>query len=324
VFVLIAQTVSGMGSKKPTQQDRVAALMEQAAQGVEQLSTEQGWRSYLDTVAKFHRYSVNNQMLIEAQNPDASTVAGFGKWKELGRNVRKGEKGIAILAPMVRRAEELEQDGDDGRRVMGFRVAHVFDVSQTEGEPLPPLPEVPLLTGDAPAGPAWRGLALQVKDAGFSLERADLSREFPGANGVTKFGPNEVVVGSHCQPAQALKTLAHELGHVKLHDPAKGYQRRETAELEAESVAYIVSNSIGLDSTEYSVPYLTGWSGGDAEKVRAVANRVTACARDIIGEYEKVCGPRDLVLNAQHELAEREREAAQLQRAPEDDLELSL
>jgi len=130
--------------------------LETLTAGIEAMSTSEDWLRYLDFQRRFHRYSFGNVMLIAMQRPDATNVAGFGKWLELGRAVRKGEKGIAILAPMVgkRKPEAGEaEDADAGPRVVfGYRVAHVFDVSQTDGEPLPAAPRPVQMGGEGPVG----------------------------------------------------------------------------------------------------------------------------------------------------------------------------
>jgi len=181
-------------------QDKLAALHEQISDGVAALVESQGWRAMLDTAAKFHSYSLGNLLLIGAQAPQATRVAGFRTWQSLGRQVRKGERGIAILAPCTYRPKTADQaepaapagqepatscsggaapDAGGKKQVRGFRVAHVFDIQQTEGDPLPEV--VPaLLTGQAPAG-LWNDLASQVSGHGYALERGDCC----GANGYT-------------------------------------------------------------------------------------------------------------------------------------------
>ena len=234
------------------------------------------------------------------QRPDASRVAGYQTWQSLGRQVRKGEQGIKILAPVTRRktvaddqdsaakgpaaaaacplaprarllAPAPESSAEQGpsapRRIVGVRIAFVFDVSQTD--PIPgaaPLPEPPprpqLLTGEAPPG-LWDGLARQVDEAGFALSMADPGG---GARGRTNHLTHQVEVSPDLEPAQQVKTLAHELGHVLLHDPVQLPVEvlhkpggRGRVELEAESVAYLVTAAHGLDSSGYTFAYVGGW-----------------------------------------------------------------
>jgi hypothetical protein len=157
-------------------------------------------------------------------------------------------------------------------------VAKVFDVSQTDGPPLPVVaPE--LLSGDAPAA-LFDGLANEVKQAGFELRRADCSP----ANGTTDFVARVVTVRPDCSTAQATKTLAHELGHVLLHDEERsrtlgGVDCRGIVEVEAESVAFLVCRTAGLPTDGYSFPYIARWAGGDASLLRTTADRSLGAAR---------------------------------------------
>jgi antirestriction protein ArdC len=158
---------------------------------------------------------------------------GYRAWQALGRQVRAGERGISILAPCTYKRTNDEDDAET-RVLRGFRVAHVFDVSQTDGKPLP-TPAVTRLEGEAPSG-LWEALSAQVEATGFTLERHDIAGT---ANGTTDFGSRLVTVDAGLSPAQAAKTLAHELAHVLLHtgtEYALGCRGR--AEVEAESVAY--------------------------------------------------------------------------------------
>src|SRR5687768_14644492 len=219
--------------------DRVAELHDQLEAAFEAMTTGEDWRRMLEVASRFHDYSVNNMLLIVWQRPDASRVAGYRKWQELGRQVRRGERSIRILAPVVRCVDDDDDDGNTTRvrRVVAFKAVSVFDVSQTQGEPLPDLDRPRLLTGEAPAG-LWDALAAQVAEQGFTLDRADCSP----ANGVTRWDTRSVTVRPDVDDAQAVKTLAHELAHVRLHEPTivPFDHHRGLREVEAESVAYIV------------------------------------------------------------------------------------
>lgn len=271
--------------------DRLDALHSQLLEQVERLTSSEVWKTTLQVAARFHTYSPNNVLLIAAQRPAATRVAGYRAWAQLGRQVRKGEHGIAILAPVLRRAEQDAPSCTDGsqprasaeevttRRVLsGFRVTHVFDVAQTDGPDLPDLRPA-LLEGASPLG-LWSDLFDQVEAAGYDIGYADLGE----ANGCTDFTERTVVLHTGRSGAQLTKTLAHELGHITLHAPDLRPEgmTRDVAEIEAESVAYVVTAAHGLFADDYSVPYVTGWSGGDLDRVAASATRVLATARTIL------------------------------------------
>ncbi len=258
---------------------------EQLVAGVEAITTSGQWLAYLAVAAKFTRYSANNTFLIMMQRPDATRVAGFHTWKSLGRSVKKGSKGIAILCPWVRRTTIEDTDnGETSTRawVAGFRVGYVFDVADTEGEDLPDNGlNVVHPVGVAPEG-MWDTLVQRLDEAGYTVRFGPEHDESLGvAWGCTHFGDRTVTVKSSADPAGACKTLAHELAHVLLHSN-RLYEHRGTVEVEAESVAYIVSAAWGLDTSSYSTGYLTAWSGGDVAAVTATATKVLSCARIIL------------------------------------------
>jgi hypothetical protein len=264
--------------------DRLAAVHAQLMTAVDGLVDGPAWRRMLEVAARFHRYSPNNVLLIGLQRPDATRVAGYHTWREVGRQVRKGETGIAILAPVTRRRDPEVDDAptdpaSESRVLRGFRVTHVFDVSQTDGEPLPEVNPA-LLGGSAPFG-VWECLLDQVEAAGYSFGYADIAP----ANGRTDFAARTVVLRGDLTGAQSVKTLAHELAHVLLHEPdvlPAGFTRAR-AEVEAESVAYVVCAAHGLDAGDYTVPYVAGWADGDRELVQLTTNRVLATSREILG-----------------------------------------
>lgn len=282
---------------------RIAALHERVTAGVEALTADPAWRAMLEAAARFHAYSLNNQLLISVQAAALGFIptraAGFGTWQALGRHVIKGATGLAILAPcMYRTGDPTDQAGavpdgappgvagersadaeQRGRVLRGFRVAHVFDLSQTDGEPLPEVRPA-LLTGDAPAA-LWDALAAQVAGHGYTLTREPCGE----ANGITDPAARTVRVRPDVDSAQAVKTLAHELAHIECGHVADGFDYRSCrgrAEAEAESVAYIVTAWAGLDSGGYTVPYVAAWSGGDPAVLRGAATAVTTTAGRIL------------------------------------------
>lgn len=316
------------------QRDRLAAFHQQLTDQVLALADGPSWKAWLATAAKFHHYSFNNTVAILMQRPDASQVAGYRTWQSLGRQVRKGEQGIQILAPVTRRATVEDDDnsrtdatgrraggrpadtagtaatgpGSDAgnqpeaasgpRRLVGVRIAFVFDLSQTDPIPgAPPLPTRPagpqLLTGQAPPG-LWEGLARQVDEEGFTLLEKDPGG---GARGRTNHLTRQVEVNPDLEVAQRVKTLAHELGHVLMHTPeqvpvAELHQPngRGRVEVEAESVAFLVAAAHGLDTSSYTFPYVGGWMPNKENletTLRDTAARVLDNAHGILDRLDR-------------------------------------
>ena len=274
--------------------DKLTEAHRRLAQAVAELVSGDDWQAFLALAAKLHGYSARNVLLILSQAPWATQVAGYRTWQQLGRQVRAGERGIAILAPCRYRSTAGTADGDQGDDgeagasradrvvVRGFRVVYVFDVSSTDGAPLAEPVRPQLLRGEAPAG-LWDGLAEQISAEGYTVERGDCG----GANGVTRFETRVVRIRDDVDDCQACRTLAHELGHVLLHDGteyATGCRGR--AEVEAESVAYLVCSAAGMHADQYSFAYVAGWSGGDPNAVHAAAERVLGCAQQIAQRLE--------------------------------------
>jgi hypothetical protein len=257
--------------------DKLQLAHDRLAASVETLSTSEGWSDYLAHVARFHSYSPRNVWLIMCQRPDATQVAGFKAWQAMGRQVRKGSKGIAVLAPCVYKREDAE--GNETKVLGGFRLAYVFDVADTDGDALPENPAKPsLLTGEAPEG-MFDYLVGQIEAQGFTVELGEQSEH--GENGYTQHATKTVrIVTGGRSPAAMVKTLAHELAHVILHGGLLA--DRGMVEVEAESVAYLVCDSFGLASDDYSFGYVTTWAGADHKKVLATAKRVQACAAEIL------------------------------------------
>jgi antirestriction protein ArdC len=235
--------------------------------------------TYLKTMALFSKYSLNNLFLIARQGPDAHRVAGYQTWRKLGRFVRKGEKGIAIIAPLVRRKPEEEIEATENERfIAGFKVAHIFSEEQTEGEPLP---EIGTVTGD----PGYHLSRLEnfVRINGIELRYSD---EIAPARGMAEKG--KITLLPQQTAAETFATLVHEVAHSELHF---GDRRKETTkrirETEAESVAYVVCSAIGLETGTAAQDYV-GLYGGDSkllleslQYIQQAANRIlTAIAPD--------------------------------------------
>jgi len=259
--------------------DKLASAHADLVAAVESLTSGEDWQRMLDTAAQFHRYSANNLFLIMWKCPEATRVAGYRTWQSLGRQVRKGEHGIRILAPCQYRYKVTEDDGTETTHVgiRGFTTTTVFDVAQTDGDQLPDIRPA-LLDGEGVTG-LWDALAAQVKEQDYTLERGDCS----GANGRTDHSTRTVRVRDDVSDAQATKTLAHELAHVLLHPSTNAYfQCRGKSEVEAESVAFLVCEATGLVTDGYSFPYVARWADGDADVVRDTAERVLEAARAIL------------------------------------------
>lgn len=257
--------------------DKVRQLQSELEATVAALVTGDDWQAMLQTASKFHKYSAGNVMLIMRQAPDATRVAGYRTWQSLGRQVRKGEHGIRVLAPCRYKTTDKET-GDERMVVRGFTTATVFDIAQTDGDELPDMIRPELLEGQAPEG-MWDALAKQVASAGFMLERGDCG----SANGCTDFTSRTVKVRADVGMAQACKTLAHELAHITLgHGAQLVTGCRGVLEVEAESVAYIVAQAAGMATSTYSAPYVAHWSGGDVTTVRKTAEHVVTAAAAIL------------------------------------------
>ena len=212
-------------------------------------------KQYLDVMARFPRYSFNNCILIALQAPHSTMVQGFRAWKKLGRSVKKGEKGIGIIAPMIGRKkdDDGQPEGASEKTVFGFKVVHVFDVSQTEGDELPQFAEV---SGDV--GDNIEAVESLIHSSGVELVYEDIAG---GADGVSKKGT--VVIAPDLEPAKRLLTLVHEAAHEKLHADAE--RRKETTktvrETEAEAVAHVVCRALGLDTIDHCADYIQLYDG---------------------------------------------------------------
>jgi antirestriction protein ArdC len=247
-------------------------------QGIEAARDSKRFREYLAFCGRFHRYSVANQLLIWTQRPTATLVAGFRGWSTTGRHVRKGEKGIMILAPMPHKRKVGSED-DEPQEAMAvhFRPVHVFDVSQTEGDELP-TPVTPLRGDD---GGIWEMLATVAK-----AERLNLSREARAdelASGFYVRLERRIWVRPDLAPLQAGKTLAHELSHHFAKHNEKGHSRDE-AEMIAESSAFVVMAHLGCDAGEYSFGYLASW--GDVKLFKARLQEIHDTAEALISKLE--------------------------------------
>lgn len=279
--------------------DKAQELLDRLHTGIENLVTGDDWKVALEWQSRFHKYSFGNTLLIHFQCPNATYVGGLKSvWNKMGRYVRKGEHGIAILAPFGIDKTDPET-GEVKEVVIGYRTAYVFDVSQTEGAPFEPptILNPDELDGDAPAD-LFAALSRQVEARGFVVEPADEDR-LHNAKGLTipstwnspqhdtlasRGCKGLVLVKRAASPLQRTKTLVHELAHVMLHvDNGYDYAGcRGVAETEAESVAFIVCGALGLPTDSYSFAYVGSWADGDLDLIRKTGERVAKTARVIL------------------------------------------
>ncbi len=250
--------------------EQLKEIMDKLEAGVDELFSSEKFREYLDTMSRFYNYSVNNCILIAMQRPDATRVAGYRAWQQkFGRQVKKGEKAIKIIAP-IPRSFKKEVKNDDGSteetdiKFMSYRVTSVFDVSQTEGKELPTI-AVEMLSNP---GAEHRCERLFNRIAGL----APVPVEFKEINGGCKgyFSPSgmKIVIKDGMTNVQSLKTLVHEVAHSLMHGKGCEWELSDsrTKEVQAESVAYVVCARLGIDTGEYSFGYVAGWSKSREKK----------------------------------------------------------
>lgn len=285
-----------MGSSHHTRtaeerQAEAEALHATIVEQVQHLADSGRWRAFLDFARSFHTYSLNNLLLILAQNPDATMVAGFRQWQAKGRPVRKGEKAIKIFGYQERKrynnndVDEDEtdvSDADRARVVRYFPTLSVFDISQTDPvDGAGPLPANPTrrLTGDDDHG-LIAPLTNHLQSNDWSIHRARLTV----ANGYTNPETRQVTLAQGLPASQEAKTLLHEMAHIELAhiDDLDQYRaHRGRMEVEAESVGYIVAGLNGFDTSRYSIGYITGWAQEDTALIRETASRVLTAAHSI-------------------------------------------
>jgi len=268
-------------------QERVARAMETLTRSVERITTSEGYREYLEALARFHHYSANNVLLIHAQQPDATRVASYRTWQSLGRQVQKGEKGITIIRPVTVKSED-EVTKELVEVVRGFTTGSVFDVTQTEGKALPEGPTPGLLPEDADEA------ALMIKVRVMQLLAAQgvrvVRETLPeGRRGYWEPGAKKVGLNTDLAGVGELKTLVHEAAHC-LADHRPGAIDRADGETVAESAAFVVLQHYGVDTRDYSFPYVAGWA-----KERAVLDRnlgmIRAVSHTLIAAIGDDCLP---------------------------------
>lgn len=339
---------NGIYSKEDREKarDDVKSLLSKLEDGLKAVFDSENYKNYLNTMSKFHNYSINNTLLINQQKPDATLVAGFNSWAHnFERHVKKGEKGIKIIAPApyyIKKEKQvidpktgegvLNSDGTPKMaevevKIPAFKVSYVYDVSQTYGKDLPTL-GVSELTSDVD----------KAKDFINSLKKVSpVPVEFGKTKGDSKgfYSPDQgkIVVKEGMSEAQTIKTMVHEISHAKLHNPEKAKENAKktkgTIEMEAESVAYIVCQHFGIDTSDYSFGYIAGWSEGKGieelresmQSIRDTAgemiNRVEGDLRNVEREAQKEVNtpekepPKEERKSVKEKLAEKKKELAQ-------------
>ena len=286
------------------QEDKVKEITDKLEQGVKELFESQKYADYLKVMSKFHNYSFNNSLLIAMQRPEATMVAGYTAWQaNFHRNVKKGEHGIRILAPspykVKKDIDKVDPDtkqpviGKDGVPVKehvevtipAYKVTTIFDVSQTEGEPMPEISNN--LTGDVKEYERFFEAIRAISPVPISVRDINSA-----ANGFYDGTEKGIVIKAGLSQAQTLKTAIHEVSHAKLHDKDTGMEKdnnpdRRTKEVQAESVAYTVCSHFGLDTSDYSFGYIAGWSAGkELSELTKSMNVIRRTASEIIKGIE--------------------------------------
>lgn len=290
-----------------TEKQKVQEITEKLEQGLQELFESEKYKSYLNTMSKFHNYSFNNTLLIAMQKPDATLVAGYKAWqRNFERHVKKGEKGIRILAPAPYKIKEEQEKIDpvtnepmldkDGMPIMeeveikipAFRVVPVFDVSQTDGKELPEL-SVDELSADVDGYQDFMKALEAVSPAPIEYEA------IPGeAKGYFSTTMNRIAIQEGMSESQTVKTAIHEVAHAKLHSREREKETdlserkdRNTKEVEAESVAYTVCQHFGIDTSDYSFGYIAGWSSGkEMTELKSSLDTIRRTASELISGIE--------------------------------------
>ena len=313
---------------KPTNRERLQEITAGIEQGIKEVFESEKYMRYLSVMSKFHRYSVNNTMLIYMQKPDATLVAGYNKWQQFERHVKRGEHGITIIAPTPykKKIEEQKLDPDthapildaDGKAVVEekeieipmFRPVKVFDLSQTDGKPLPELASA--LSGTVPHYEAF--LEAMRRSAPVPIEFEPMADDIDGY-----FSPDQqrIAIREGMSEVQTVSTIVHETAHSKLHDYDKAQEEaaragnkeppnekdRNTKEVEAESISYAVCQYFGIQTGENSFGYIASWSHGkELPELRASLETInkTSCEliTDIERHYKEICKERGIDLTA--------------------------
>ena len=301
-------------AEKQTNKDRMREIVDSIENGIKELFESDKYRKYLATMSRFHRYSVNNTMLIYMQRPDATHVAGFNKWRDqFGRNVLKGEKGIRIIAPTPykKKVEEIKTDPEtnapvldaDGKaiieekeiRIPMFKVVSVFDVSQTSGKPLPQLAAD--LSGNVQQYEVFMEALRRASPV--PIEIKPVAHD---TDGFFSIKAQSITIRAGMSEVQTVCAAVHEIAHAKLHDYehmteladdgetilVPGEKSRNTEEVEAESISYAVCQYYGIETGENSFGYIATWSKGkELKELRASLETINKTASELITDIDR-------------------------------------
>lgn len=279
-------------------------MAEKLEAGVKDVFRGENYKAYLDFCAKMPRYSINNQILIMMQKPDATMCQSFTGWKEMGRFVKKGEKGIRVMAPAPYKVEReqdkldasgkpvMDADGESVKetvevKINAFKPVSTFDISQTEGEPIPQL-GVDELVGSVDGYATLMEAIKQASPVPITFEQIE-----SGAKGYFHVEENRIAIQEGMSEAQTVKTALHEASHATLHSKEamsadSNKKSRSQKECEAESVAYVVCQHYGVDTEEYSFPYVAGWSSDkEVPELKASLDMIRRAAADLIVKIDE-------------------------------------
>lgn len=292
---------------KREREEKIQKANKEIEEGVAALRDSEEYKKYLKFMSRFHHYSVNNLMLIARQKPDATFVAGFSTWKKMGRYPRKGERGILIFRPISHSKtvkyitvdadgnEILDENGEPvkGEKTVNWKnytTAKVFDISQTEGEPLPTVPGIKELDGSVDGFlKLISALQKTAEDGGTKVlfKSAD-EYDFGEAYGLYDRRIGEILVRKNLGEVHTVKTLIHEIAHSRLHKNMDDKKSREEREVEAESVAYVVCQHFGIDTSDYSFGYVNAWfNGKEIDDIKKILGGIRDATLKIIEDVEK-------------------------------------
>ena len=283
--------------------DELHQITDKLEKGVKDVFQSDKYKQFLNVMAKFPRYSVNNTMLIMMQRPDAQLCQSFTGWKQMGRYVKKGEKGISILAPAPYKIEREQTKLDDRGRpvydadgepvkekvevtIRAFKVVKTFDLAQTDGKELPTIGPNELV-GSIDGYPKLLQALQEISPVPVSFELID-----GGAKGYYNLENKSIVIQDGMSEVQTIKTLLHEMAHQKLHDkdtvPEAKDITRNGKEVEAESVAYVVCQHYGINTSDYSFSYVAGWSEGkETPELKASLDKIRQTASEFIYQIDQ-------------------------------------